>query len=183
MIKRKGEMHLIENQSLGIDGTKSLPVPDFDEHSNSETPAKSRKLTFGQSAKNILFKLSNQDRGLCVVYMTAILYFYAFCQTRGFSVSEESNSTYDKYKWYLYTDPSTTNHTSVRMDLCLIHEDLHPSKPADLQVISKNLLSTDEVPDAEIPLRTAVPKATGGVLGGHPPHNHHHGEPPEYRCW
>ncbi|KRX75023.1 KRAB-A domain-containing protein 2, partial [Trichinella sp. T6] len=33
---------------------------------------------------------------------------------------------------------------------------------ADLQVISENLLSTDEVPDTEIPLRTAVTKATGG---------------------
>ncbi|KRY27616.1 hypothetical protein T01_15273 [Trichinella spiralis] len=33
---------------------------------------------------------------------------------------------------------------------------------ADLQVISENLLSIDEVPDAEIPLRTAVTKATGG---------------------
>ncbi|KRX66078.1 Glycoprotein-N-acetylgalactosamine 3-beta-galactosyltransferase 1 [Trichinella sp. T9] len=33
---------------------------------------------------------------------------------------------------------------------------------ADLQVISKNLLSVDEVSDAEIPLRTAVTKATGG---------------------
>ncbi|KRX22499.1 hypothetical protein T07_9547 [Trichinella nelsoni] len=33
---------------------------------------------------------------------------------------------------------------------------------ADLQVISENLLSTDEVPDAEISLRTAVTKATGG---------------------
>ncbi|KRZ47643.1 KRAB-A domain-containing protein 2 [Trichinella nativa] len=33
---------------------------------------------------------------------------------------------------------------------------------ADLQVISENLLSIDEVPDTEIPLRTAVIKATGG---------------------
>ncbi|KRY47424.1 hypothetical protein T03_8253 [Trichinella britovi] len=33
---------------------------------------------------------------------------------------------------------------------------------ADLQVISENLLSIDEAPDAEIPLRTAVTKATGG---------------------
>ncbi|KRY22885.1 hypothetical protein T12_11692 [Trichinella patagoniensis] len=33
---------------------------------------------------------------------------------------------------------------------------------ADLQVISENLLSIDEVPDTEIPLRTAVTKATGG---------------------
>ncbi|KRX42384.1 hypothetical protein T05_12317, partial [Trichinella murrelli] len=33
---------------------------------------------------------------------------------------------------------------------------------ADLQVISKNLLCIDEVPDAEISLRTAVTKATGG---------------------
>ncbi|KRZ66072.1 KRAB-A domain-containing protein 2 [Trichinella papuae] len=33
---------------------------------------------------------------------------------------------------------------------------------ADLQVISENLLSIDEVPDAEIPLRTAVTKATDG---------------------
>ncbi|XP_003376155.1 conserved hypothetical protein [Trichinella spiralis] len=33
---------------------------------------------------------------------------------------------------------------------------------ADLQVISENLLSVDEVSDAEIPLRTAVTKATGG---------------------
>ncbi|KRZ88498.1 hypothetical protein T08_9535 [Trichinella sp. T8] len=33
---------------------------------------------------------------------------------------------------------------------------------ADLQVISKNLLCIDEVPDAKIPLRTAVTKATGG---------------------
>ncbi|KRY40775.1 hypothetical protein T01_5572 [Trichinella spiralis] len=31
---------------------------------------------------------------------------------------------------------------------------------ADLQVISENLLSIDEVPDAEIPLRTAVTSAT-----------------------
>ncbi|KRX35983.1 SCAN domain-containing protein 3 [Trichinella murrelli] len=33
---------------------------------------------------------------------------------------------------------------------------------ADLQVISENILSIDEVPDTEIPLRTAVTKATGG---------------------
>ncbi|KRX21027.1 Glycoprotein-N-acetylgalactosamine 3-beta-galactosyltransferase 1 [Trichinella nelsoni] len=33
---------------------------------------------------------------------------------------------------------------------------------ADLQVISENLLSVDEVSDAKIPLRTAVTKATGG---------------------
>ncbi|KRY10150.1 hypothetical protein T12_3376 [Trichinella patagoniensis] len=33
---------------------------------------------------------------------------------------------------------------------------------ADLQVISENLLSIDEAPDAEIPLRTAVTKAMGG---------------------
>ncbi|KRY97003.1 hypothetical protein T11_6637 [Trichinella zimbabwensis] len=33
---------------------------------------------------------------------------------------------------------------------------------ADLQVISEMLLSIDEVPDDEIPLRTAVTKATGG---------------------
>ncbi|KRZ01687.1 hypothetical protein T11_5017 [Trichinella zimbabwensis] len=33
---------------------------------------------------------------------------------------------------------------------------------ANLQVISENLLSIDEVPDANIPLRTAVTKATGG---------------------
>ncbi|KRZ10756.1 SCAN domain-containing protein 3 [Trichinella zimbabwensis] len=33
---------------------------------------------------------------------------------------------------------------------------------ADLQVISEKLLSIDEVPDDEIPLRTAVSKATGG---------------------
>ncbi|KRX13512.1 hypothetical protein T07_19 [Trichinella nelsoni] len=33
---------------------------------------------------------------------------------------------------------------------------------ADLQVIYENLLSIDEVPDAKIPLRTAVTKATGG---------------------
>ncbi|KRY96899.1 hypothetical protein T11_10579 [Trichinella zimbabwensis] len=32
---------------------------------------------------------------------------------------------------------------------------------ADLQVISEMLLSIDEVPDDEIPLRTAVTKATG----------------------
>ncbi|KRY27849.1 hypothetical protein T01_883 [Trichinella spiralis] len=32
---------------------------------------------------------------------------------------------------------------------------------ADLQVISENLLAIDDVPDAEIPLRTAVTKATG----------------------
>ncbi|KRY05720.1 hypothetical protein T03_2071, partial [Trichinella britovi] len=31
-----------------------------------------------------------------------------------------------------------------------------------LQVISENILSIDEVPDTEIPLRTAVTKATGG---------------------
>ncbi|KRY02634.1 hypothetical protein T12_14027, partial [Trichinella patagoniensis] len=33
---------------------------------------------------------------------------------------------------------------------------------ADLQVISENLLSIDEAPDAEIPLRAAVTKTTGG---------------------
>ncbi|KRX33087.1 hypothetical protein T05_10111 [Trichinella murrelli] len=33
---------------------------------------------------------------------------------------------------------------------------------ADLQVISENLLSIDEVPDTKILLRTAVTKATGG---------------------
>ncbi|KRX38101.1 hypothetical protein T05_16043 [Trichinella murrelli] len=33
---------------------------------------------------------------------------------------------------------------------------------ADLQVISENLLSIDEAPDAKIPLRTAVTKATDG---------------------
>ncbi|KRY00054.1 hypothetical protein T4E_4374 [Trichinella pseudospiralis] len=32
----------------------------------------------------------------------------------------------------------------------------------DLQVISENLLSIDEVPDAEISLTTALTKATGG---------------------
>ncbi|KRY25225.1 hypothetical protein T03_14716 [Trichinella britovi] len=33
---------------------------------------------------------------------------------------------------------------------------------ADLQVISEYILSIDEVPDTEIPLRTAVTEATGG---------------------
>ncbi|KRZ74553.1 hypothetical protein T10_11199 [Trichinella papuae] len=56
------------------------------------------------------------------------------------------------YKLYLFTISGTDTEGKLSSKFTA----------ADLQVISENLLSTDEVPDAEIPLITAVTKATGG---------------------